>query len=329
MNLPEPTTETIKLSLIDVNQRFQPRENAASRSLVEEYAEVYRRGDNMEPITVVHDQATKRYKLAGGFHRVVAIALAGKETIEALVYEGDAHLAMMIAVAENRAHGLQRTTKDKQKAIRMALLDSEMVGWSDKKVADHVGVSKNTVAKQREELERTGQIDQLPARTGVDGKKRPTKQKPAETEDVPNEAPKEAEEPNEVPARVIDETPREVVPASLVCPECGCGEMEPVGSSGRGSCCAKCGCVVACEYCGGTTFDEQTTVCLTCRGRGLVEEEQQIEPEFVDCPVPITHDAVGLARFQKQLTSDLGQWPPDWKPQLIKVLQDVIEDLET
>ena len=45
--------------------------------------------------------------------------------------------------------------------------------WSNRKIAEKMGVSKNTVAKYREELVATGQIDQLDKLTGKDGKERP------------------------------------------------------------------------------------------------------------------------------------------------------------
>jgi hypothetical protein len=48
-------------------------------------------------------------------------------------------------------------------------------GINDRHLGDIIGVSKNTVADERRNLETTGQIDQLPQRLGRDGKLRPAK----------------------------------------------------------------------------------------------------------------------------------------------------------
>ena len=86
-----------------------------------------------------------------GFHRVAAAELAKLTEIAADVAEGTRDEAVWASIAANKAHGLKRTDDDKRKAVWTAL---ELRGdrpeeWSNRKLADHAGVSEGMVRDHR------------------------------------------------------------------------------------------------------------------------------------------------------------------------------------
>jgi site-specific DNA-methyltransferase (adenine-specific) len=79
-------------------------------------------------------------------------------------------LQLAIKLNVNRRH-----LTGKQRRELIAIYLEVDPGINDRHLGDVIGVSKNTVAAERERLEATGQIDQLQQRLGRDGKLRPAK----------------------------------------------------------------------------------------------------------------------------------------------------------
>lgn len=71
-----------------------------------------------DPVEVYFDG--KVYWIGDGFHRVEAYIHAGRDTIRALVREGDWQAAATHAMGANDSHGLPRSRKDLHKAIMQA-----------------------------------------------------------------------------------------------------------------------------------------------------------------------------------------------------------------
>ena len=142
-----------------------------NEDIVNEYAEAMDRQETFPPMLVYYDMERKEYVLADGFHRYHALCKLrpGTDVTVDRRY-GTAEDAQWVSIASNVKHGLRRTSADKRKAIRLALLHSKGAGFTDRKIGRHVGVDHKTVAPIRAELVSGGEIPQVARRQGLDGK---------------------------------------------------------------------------------------------------------------------------------------------------------------
>lgn len=149
------------------------------------------------PAVVYRDPADCTHWLSEGFHRHAGYRDAGRTHIPCEVRDGDRTAALLNAVASNQSHGLKRSPEDKRLAVRLVLAAEP--DWSDRRIADHIGVGYSLVADVRKELSPpqvpdsgTCEPNQVPEsgtceprkRVGKDGKtykvpaKKPKKTKP-------------------------------------------------------------------------------------------------------------------------------------------------------
>lgn len=123
------------------------------------------------PAVVVFAEG-KKYWLADGFHRYRARLSLGARDIRCDVHVGDRFDAIAYAVGANKTNGLRRTNADKQMAVRAALSLERLATWSDRAIAELVGVAPNTVGAMREPGAQFAQL--TPNRVkGKDGKSYP------------------------------------------------------------------------------------------------------------------------------------------------------------
>jgi len=146
--------ELIAVSNIRLDGATQPRA-ALNASAIEDYASAMRAGVKFPPVTVYYDG--ENYWLADGFHRVKAASAAGLDAIECEVCQGTREDAQWCSFSANKANGLHRTTNDKQRAVKSALLHANGISLSDGEIARHVGVDQ----KDRKQL--------APAASGISG----------------------------------------------------------------------------------------------------------------------------------------------------------------
>ena len=92
-----------------------------------------------------------------GTHRGEAAKKAGT-TLFVNIRSGTRTDAEWLALTANQKHGLRRTTKDKQRVVRQALLHPYGVNLSNREIARHCGVSDKTVGKARREMELCAEI---------------------------------------------------------------------------------------------------------------------------------------------------------------------------
>jgi DNA-binding transcriptional ArsR family regulator len=123
------------------------------------------RGARFPPVVVFSHNGA--YLLADGFHRFRARKLAKFERIDAEVRCGTRLDALKFSLAANHRHGLPRSNEDKRHAITIAL--REFPDWSDRAVAELVGVSQPTVSVHRRQLIN---FISCAKRLGRDGKRR-------------------------------------------------------------------------------------------------------------------------------------------------------------
>ncbi len=153
---------------------------------VAEYADAVKAGANLPPVEVFHDG--NDYILADGFHRVMAYQRIARETISAKVFKGTAKDALIHSLGSNKGHGLKRTNEDKRRAALWTI--RECPDWSDRKIAEHTGLSNTFISNVRSESSRQvstvdtstkpqlSTVDSCVKRTGKDGKSRKLPAKP-------------------------------------------------------------------------------------------------------------------------------------------------------
>ncbi|MUN35724.1 chromosome partitioning protein ParB [Actinomadura sp. NEAU-AAG5] len=135
------------------------RENAAHiRVLAETESE-------LEPI-LVH---RRTMRVIDGVHRLRAAARRGRTTMKARMFEGSEEDAFILSVRLNVGHGLPLTLAERRSAA-IRIMTSHPY-WSDRAVAEWAGISSKTVGKLRRHA--SGEIPQLDARIGRDGRLRP------------------------------------------------------------------------------------------------------------------------------------------------------------
>lgn len=174
-------TQEIPLDQITIDPRTQLRDGDMKQSLVAEYADHMRRHVVFPDVIVFGDTNI----LADGHYRVAAANLAGCETINAEVYEGDIRDAIKFAAGANYNHGLPRTNADKKKAVRTLLLDAEWNQWSNADLARTANVATSFARKIRRQMIAAGEISEqdtiLTTRDGKTVERKPTRAVDSET----------------------------------------------------------------------------------------------------------------------------------------------------
>ena len=161
-----PARETVALDKLVTDSGTQVR-TEISDFIVSEYAEALGDGARFPPVVVFRRSGAN--VLADGFHRVRAYEQAGRDGIEADVYEGGPDEALWFALGANRAHGQRLSEGDKRRAIEMAY-----EAWPDVsqvRIAAQVGCSHQYVGRVRGQLATRRKLpDEV---MGRDGRRRP------------------------------------------------------------------------------------------------------------------------------------------------------------
>lgn len=171
----------IPLSAIVRDARLQSRAAGLNEDHVAELADALKAGRKVGPIKVCKDG--NKFFPHDGWHRIAAYErVGGCSEIEAEVEKGTLDDAILKSAAANIGHGLKRTPDDNRHAISVVLDHQSAKGWSDGRIADHVGVSRQYVAKIRSELSEKQPATRLQvepqSRVGRDGKTRRIPAKP-------------------------------------------------------------------------------------------------------------------------------------------------------
>lgn len=140
---------------------------------VERYADVW---DRMPPITVY--EVDGELLVADGFHRHAAAVHLQKQTIKVDVIKGTLQDALDFVAGANLHHGLPLTRPERRRAVEVKL--RLHYDWSDRRMSEELGVSRELVAKIRRQLEEGSQIPSDTGRVGSDGKTYPPSQPPRE-----------------------------------------------------------------------------------------------------------------------------------------------------
>ena len=159
----------IRLANVTVEADIQCRARSLDQHHVEDLAAALAAGAKLPPVVVY--KTSDGLLLSEGFHRIEAYRRAGREFVPAEVREGTREDAKLNAMASNQGHGLKRTNEDKRRAASEVLkLKPE---WSDRRIAEHIGVSHEFIRQMREAL---STVDNAPThRETSDGRSYPAK----------------------------------------------------------------------------------------------------------------------------------------------------------
>jgi hypothetical protein len=124
------------------------------------------------PPIVVHRPSMR---VIDGMHRLRTAQLIGQEEIAVRFYDGDDLDAFVLAVRLNATHGLPLSLADRRAAAVRIM--RERPEWSDRAIAEVVGLSPKTVSAVR--ARSTEEIPQLTRRVGRDGRVRPVRDRVA------------------------------------------------------------------------------------------------------------------------------------------------------
>ena len=122
-----------------------------NQEVVAEYAEKMRDGEVFPPVTVYFDGS--EYWLADGFHRYFATKANAKASIDADVENGTQQEAKKYSWKANSRRGLRLNHDDFRNIILAMLSDEETKTWSNRQIAEWVGVSHSTVNRIKSSLE--------------------------------------------------------------------------------------------------------------------------------------------------------------------------------
>lgn len=132
--------------------------------VVEQYAEAWREGAEFPPVDLFSEDG-QLYYVGDGHHRAHGAVVAQLESIAAVVHSGDQRAAAIFACSANKTHGLYRSNADKRNAVaRMLELEPK---WSNRRIAEHVGVGHTLVSDVRNA---GGQKSAPDTRVGRDGR---------------------------------------------------------------------------------------------------------------------------------------------------------------
>jgi transposase len=142
--------KTLNLLNIRIDGGTQARDQL-NQETVAEYAEKMRDGEVFPPVTVYFDGSD--YWLVDGFHRYFATKSNGKTSIDCDIENGTLKEAVRFSWKANAKRGLPLNSNDHRKIILAMLQDIEAKEWSNRKIAEYVGVSHSTVNRFKSSLE--------------------------------------------------------------------------------------------------------------------------------------------------------------------------------
>ena len=105
----------LKIDDIRTDGGTQPR-TSIDYQAVQDYADAMADGATFPPVIVFYDGTD--YWLADGFHRVQAALVAGRAEIAGEVHQGALEDAQWHSFGANKANGIRRDNRDKQRAVQ-------------------------------------------------------------------------------------------------------------------------------------------------------------------------------------------------------------------
>lgn len=147
---------TVKIADLTRDPELACRAAGINAATVSDYQVAMLAATTFPPIVVFRDAKGVQW-LADGFHRCAAAEAGGIVVLPADVREGARKDALLFAASANASHGLRRTNADKRRAVQLVL--GNFPKWSDRKIAEAVGVDHKTVGAARNALSEAAEPD--------------------------------------------------------------------------------------------------------------------------------------------------------------------------
>lgn len=192
----------VKLKDITLDAGTQARASI-NPDTVTEYAERMTEGDVFPPVVLFHDGS--EYYVGDGFHRILSAERLTFTDIEAEVRKGTPQDALWYALGANRTNGQRMTRGDIRHAVEVALKT-----WPDKtqqEIACQVGCVQSYVARIKESLIITSDIEIPPVRTNTRGQERPTTYTRKETQQTDEQEKEEMTPKPHMTKKQLKQTP--------------------------------------------------------------------------------------------------------------------------
>lgn len=232
---------TMRLDQLTFDPAIQPRADGLNEAVVEQYADDLRDGKAKDmPPLVAYATPDGPVLVSQGFHRGEAHRRAGKEEVQVELRDGDRKDALIDACGSNRKHGLQRTNKDKRRAVELVLL--AFPEWTDRSAAEAVGVSNKFVGDVRRELIDAGRLVEPETKTGKGGKEyhiAPTAPQARDLPDNTEPEPESEDDASELPSHDLGEPVAAAPPKSpppAPAPPPPIGTQKPIDALPRDRC---------------------------------------------------------------------------------------------
>lgn len=144
---------TLPVNLLSLDESLQMRADGVDNEYADELAQLLKDDADFElpEVTVFEDQ-DGTLRVPDGFHRCKAYHLAGRERIPVKVMKGGRREAWLHALGANEDHGKRRGPKDREKAIKAALEDSELAQLDNTVLGRMLHVHRGTIRRYREFL---------------------------------------------------------------------------------------------------------------------------------------------------------------------------------
>lgn len=138
----------IKITDITVDSKFQARVETADDH-VERIVSIIRNTGSIEPVCIFFDEATGKFILWDGFHRVEAHIRLGLKEIWAWVAPGNEDDALVYSCSANIGQSTLRapTDEDKKKAVRNLLLGGPFMEAAFGDIGAECGLGTNAVRR--------------------------------------------------------------------------------------------------------------------------------------------------------------------------------------
>lgn len=156
-----PIVETtyIDIKKIVIDAGTQPRV-AIDDATVQEYADIIKssiKDEQLNPFDDLPDDklpqvfrdSTGRCVLADGFHRYGGHKTAHAKEMKCAIRDGDANDALVFSLGTNQEHGVRRSNRDKQRAVKIAWSNPAINVWSNSEIARLCGVSEFMVREAK------------------------------------------------------------------------------------------------------------------------------------------------------------------------------------
>jgi len=142
----ELQVKNISVDLLDRDPDIQPRATL-NREKITEFSDHMKEGVVFPPIDVFFIEG--RYLIVDGYHRDMATRGAGIQEVLCRIHIGTRRDAILFSSGTNWQHGIDRTTRDKRRAVERLINDPEWGKWSSREIARHCHVSVSFVENFR------------------------------------------------------------------------------------------------------------------------------------------------------------------------------------